>query len=33
VQAQIDGFLKADMCTTIRHAFEAMERYIRKGEY
>lgn len=32
VQAQIDGFLKADMCTTIRHVFEAMERYIRKGE-
>ena len=29
VQAQIDGFLKTDMCVTIRHALDAVWDYIK----
>ena len=29
VQARIDGFLRADMCLTIRHAFDAIWNYIK----
>ena len=30
VQGRIDGFLRTDMCLTIRHAFEAIWDYIRE---
>jgi len=29
VQAKIDGFLRTDMCLTIRHAFDAVWNYIK----
>ena len=29
VQARIDGFLRTDMCQTIRHAFDAIWNYIK----
>ena len=29
VQARIDGFLRTDMCQTIRHAFDAVWNYIK----
>jgi len=29
VQARIDGFLRTDMCRTIRHAFDAIWNYIK----